>query len=68
MSNIIKSQELVKGDVVDLDEISRELDTDPTEPTGAVEHISIEGENVRIVTDGGTVEVPLGFGVWVSNA
>lgn len=65
MANMLIAQALIKGDVIDLDEISRETDQDTTEPRGTVEWISFEGENVRIVTDGGTVEVPLGFTVWV---
>lgn len=65
MANMVKAQALVNGDVIDLDEISQEVDTDPMEPYGTVDYVSIEGEDVRIVTDGGTVEVPLGFTVWV---
>lgn len=65
MAHMVKAQALVVDDRIDLDEIDQELGHDLEEPNARVEYVSIEGENVRIVTDAGAVEVPLGFGVWV---
>lgn len=63
-------QELTQGDVVSISEVAEELELDfevSDGETAEVVTVSVEGEEIYVVTDKGTFSAELNFTVAVAN-